>query len=137
MSGPIRLYHELHSALKGWQKWGRPELVQTLALLMVGIIEARDVRLSRIAERVWLDIQEANVAQRFRRWLKNPSVDVRALYDPVAFGILGALRHTRVRIQIDRTEVNDTLNIVMASVYYRKRAIPLLWSVLSHQGSST
>lgn len=37
MSGPIRLYHELHQALKRWQKWGRPELVQTLALLMVGI----------------------------------------------------------------------------------------------------
>ncbi len=62
MSGPIRLYHELHSALKGWQKWGRPELVQTLALLMVGIFETRDVRLSRIAERVPLDIQEDNVA---------------------------------------------------------------------------
>jgi hypothetical protein len=137
MSGPIRLYHELHNALKGWQKWGRPELVQTLALMMTGIFEARDVRLSRMAERVPLDIQEDTVAQRFRRWLKNPSVDVRVLYDPVAFGILGALRHTRLRIQIDRTEVNEHLNVLMVSVYYRKRAIPLAWSVLSHQGSST
>jgi len=90
MSCPIRLYHELHHALKTWQKWGRPALVQTLALLMVGIFEARDMRLSRIAERVPLDIQEDNVAQRFRRWLKNPQVDERVLYDPVAFGILGA-----------------------------------------------
>ncbi len=137
MSGPIRLYHELHSALKGWQKWGRPELVQTLALLMVGIFETRDVRLSRIAERVPLDIQEDNVAQRFRRWLKNPQVDTRALYDPVALGILRALRHTRVRIQIDRTEVNEQLNVLMVSVYYHKRAIPLLWQVLSHKGTST
>lgn len=137
MSGPIRLYHALHTALKRWQKWGRPELVQTLALMMVGIFEARDVRLSRMAERVPLDIQEDNVAPRFRRWLKNPSVDVRVLYDPVAFGILGALRHTRVRIQIDRTEVSDRLNVLMVSVYYRKRAIPLLWRVLVHQGTST
>ena len=96
MSGPIRLCHALHQALKRWQKWGRPELVKTLALLMVGIFEARDVRLSRIAERVPLDIQEDNVAQRFRRWLKNPHVDVRVLYDPVAFSALGALRHTRL-----------------------------------------
>jgi hypothetical protein len=137
MSGPKRLYHELHKALKGWQKWGRPELVQTLALLMTGIFEARDVRLSRIAERVPLDIQEDNVAQRFRRWLKNPQVSERTIYDPVAFGVLGALRHTRLRIQIDRTEVNGCLNVLMVSVYYRKRAIPLLWKVLSHQGSST
>lgn len=137
MSGPQRLYHELHKGLKGWQKWGRPELVQTLVLLMVGIFEARDVRLSRIAERVPLDIQEDNVAQRFRRWLKNAQVDVRTVYDPVAFGILGALRHTRLRIQIDRTQINESLNVLMVSVYYRKRAIPLLWKVLSHKGNST
>jgi len=137
MSGPIRLYHELHGALKKWQKWGRPELVQTLALLMVGIFEARDVRLSRIAERVPLDIQEDNVAQRFRRWLKNPKVNERELYDPVAFGILGALRHTRLRIQIDRTEVNERLNVLVLSVYYRKRAIPLLWRVLGHPGHAS
>lgn len=104
---------------------------------MVGIFEARDVRLSRIAERVPLDIQEDNVAQRFRRWLKNEQVDVRTIYDPVAFGILGALRHTRLRLQIDRTEVNERLNTLMVSVYYRKRAIPLMWSVLTHQGTST
>jgi len=137
MSGPQRLYHELHNTLKRWQKWGRPELVQTLALLMVGIFEARDVRLSRIAERVPLDIQEDNVAQRFRRWLKNPQVSERVIYDSVAFGILGALRHTRLRIQVDRTEVNEGLNVLMVSVYYRKRAIPLLWKVLSHKGTST
>src|SRR5262245_60979150 len=134
MSGPIRLYHELHTALKGWQKWSRPELVQTLALLMVGIFEARDVRLSQIAERVPLDIQEDNGAQRFRRWLKYPQVDTRALYDLFAFGILAALRHTRLRIQIDRTEINARLNVLMVSVPYRKGAIPLLWSVLSHPG---
>jgi Transposase DDE domain len=137
MSGPIRLYHELHQALKRWQKWGRPELVQTLALLMVGIFEARDVRLSRMAARVPLAIQEDNVAQRFRRWLKNPHVDVRVLYDPVAFSTLGALRHTRLRSQIDRTAVNQQINVLMMSVDYRKRAIPLLGQVLPHKGSST
>lgn len=137
MSGPQRLYHELHRALSSWQKWGRPALVQTLALLMVGIFESRDVRLSRMAERVPLDIQEDTVAQRFRRWLKNPQVDVRALYDPIACGLLGALRHTRLRIQIDRTIVNERLNVLMLSVYYRNRAIPLVWSVLAHQGNST
>ncbi len=137
MSGPRRLYHELYNALRKWQKWGRPELVETLALMMVGIFEARDVRLSRIAERVPLDIQEDNVAQRFRRWLKNEAVNERTIYDPVAFGLLGALRHTRLRIQIDRTEINESLNVLMVSVYYRKRAIPLLWRVLTHKGSTT
>jgi hypothetical protein len=137
MSGPRRLYHELHNALKRWQKWGRPELVQTLALLMVGIFESRDVRLSRIAERVPLDIHEDNVAQRFRRWLKNPQVDERAIYDQVAFRILGSLRHTRLRIQIDRTLIKERFNVLVLSIAYRKRALPLVWQVLPHLGSST
>ncbi len=58
------------------------------------------------------------------------------LYDQVALSILGALRHTRLRIQIDRTEVNEQLNVLMMSGYYRQRAIPLLWRVLPHKGSN-
>lgn len=137
MSGPLRLYHELHERLKGWKKWGRPELVQTLALFMTGIFMVKDVRLGRIAEAVPLDIQQDNIAQRLRRWLKNAQVDERAIYDPVAVNILRALRHTRLRIQIDRTIVNERLNVLMLSVYYRKRGLPLVWQVLAHQGTST
>jgi len=136
MSGPIRLYHQLHHALKDLGKWGRPEMLQTLALMMTGIFHSRDVRLSRIAENVPLDIQEDSVAQRFRRWLKNPRVDERAMYDPVARQVLASLRHTRLRLQIDRTVINDRFNVLMVSLAYRRRAIPLVWMVLPHQGNS-
>jgi len=137
MSGPIRLYHQLHDALKQLGKWGRPETVQTLALIMTGIFHSRDVRLSRIAEKVPLDVQEDSVAQRFRRWLKNPRVDERAIYDPVARQVLVSLRHTRLRLQIDRTMIDDRFNVLMVSLAYRRRAIPLVWLVLPHVGNST
>jgi hypothetical protein len=122
--------------LKAMPKWGRPELLATLALFMVGIFESGDVRLGRIAAKVPLDIQDDSVAQRFRRWLKNPQVDERAIWDPVARRLLWSLRHTRLRIQIDRTLIQDRFNILMLSVYYRKRAIPVVWMVLPHQGNS-
>jgi hypothetical protein len=137
MSGPRRLYHELHGALKQLRSKGRPELMRTLALLMVGMFESRDVRLSRMAERVPLASQEDSIVQRFRRWLKNPQVDERAIYDPVAVNLLGGLAHIRLRIQIDRTLVKDRFNTLIVSVYYHKRAIPLVWLVLSHKGYST
>jgi hypothetical protein len=137
MSGPIRLYHELHRALKHLGKWGRPESMQTLALLMTGIFSSRDVRLSRIAEHVPLDMQEDSVAQRFRRWLKNPRLNERAIYDPVARQLLVSLRHTRLRLQIDRTLIDNRFNVLMVSLAYRRRAIPLVWLVLPHLGSST
>lgn len=137
MSGPIRLYHQLHQALKNMGNWGRPETMQTLALMMTGIFHSRDVRLSRIAENVPLDIQEDSVAQRFRRWLKNPRNDERAIYDPVARQLLVSLRHTRLRLQIDRTMIDDRFNVLMVSLAYRRRAIPLVWLVLPHFGNST
>jgi hypothetical protein len=137
MSSPIRLYHKFHEALKKMPKWGRPELLATLALLMVGIFESGDVRLGRIAAHVPLEAQEDSIAQRFRRWLKHPRVDERVIFDPVVRRLLWGLRHTRLRIQIDRTTIQDRFNILMLSVYYRKRAIPLVWMVLPHMGSSS
>jgi hypothetical protein len=104
---------------------------------MTGIFHSRDVRLSRIAENVPLDIQEDSVAQRFRRWLKNPRVDERAIYDPVARQLLVSLRHTRLRLPIDRTMIDDRFNVLMVSLAYRRRAIPLVWLVLPHPGNST
>jgi hypothetical protein len=95
------------------------------------------VRLSRIAENVPLDVQEDSVAQRFRRWLKNPRLDERAIYDPVARQLLVSLRHTRLRLQIDRTLIDERFNVLMVSLAYRRRAIPLVWLVLPHLGSST
>jgi len=136
MSSPLKLYHQFHQALKGLGKWGRPELVETLAHLMVGIFMSRDVRLSRIAENVPLDSQEESIAQRFRRWLKNPVVDERAIYDPVVKDLLNSLRHTRLRIQVDRTLVDDRFNVLMVTLYYRKRALPVVWQVLDHPGNS-
>jgi len=136
MSSPQQLYHQIQQTLKGFPKWGRPELVQTLAHMMVGIFMSRDVRLSQMAENVPLAIQEDSVAQRFRRWLKNPQVDERAIYDPIVRDLLFSLSHTRLRIQIDRTLIEDRFNVLVVSVYYRKRALPLVWKVLPHTGSS-
>jgi len=54
----------------------------------------------------------------------------------VALGSLGALRHSRLPIQIDRTPLNEHLNGLRMRVYYRKRAMPVLWQVLTHPGNS-
>jgi len=136
MSSPQKLYHQFHKRLKGIEKWGRPELLQTLAYLMVGIFQSQDVRLSRIASKVPLAGQDESIAQRFRRWLKNPCVDARAIYDPVVVDLLLSLRHTRLRIQIDRTVIDDRFNVLILSLYHRKRALPLVWQVLAHKGNS-
>jgi hypothetical protein len=136
MSSPLKLYHHVLDMLKpgAWQ--GRKETLQTLALLMTGIFQSSDVRLGRIARKVPLPIKQDSVEQRFRRWLKNPHIDERLIYDPIARGLLFSLRCTRLRLQIDRTLIGDQFNILKLTLYWRKRAIPLVWKVLPHQGSS-
>lgn len=136
MSSSLKLYHHVMAMLKptAWQ--GRKETLQTLALLMTGIFQSGDVRLGRIATKVPLPTKQDSVEQRFRRWLKNPHVDERVIYDPIARGLLFSLRRTRLRIQIDRTLIGDQFNILKVTLYWRKRAIPLVWQVLPHQGSS-
>lgn len=136
MNSPLKLYHHLMGMLKplAWQ--GRKETLQTLALMMTGIFQSGDVRLSQIARKVPLATQQDSVAQRFRRWLKNPYLDERLIYDPLARGLLFSLRHTRLRIQIDRTLISNRFNILKLTLYWRKRALPLAWKMLPHQGSS-
>jgi hypothetical protein len=46
--------------------------------------------------------------------------------------MLAELRHTRLRLQLDRTEVDGRFNVLMVSLYRRKRALPLVWQVLPH-----
>ena len=57
--------------------------------------------------------------------------------DPVARQVLASLRRTRVRIQIDRSVFDDRFNTLMCSLSFRKRAVPLLWMVLPHEGNAT
>ena len=137
MSSPLKLYHHVMDMLKPMAWQGRKETLQTLAFMMTGIFQSRDVRLSRIAEKVPLVAKQDSVAQRFRRWLKNPDIDERLIYDPIAQGLLFSLRHTRIRIQIDRTLIGDQFNIIKLTLYWRKRALPLVWKMLPHQGSSS
>jgi hypothetical protein len=76
------------------------------------------------------------VGQQFRRWLKNKAIDPRLIYDPVARDVVRKLRCRRLCIQIDRVQIKRRQNVLMLSVSYRKRAIPLAWICLPHCGNS-
>jgi site-specific recombinase XerD len=49
------------------------------------------------------------------------------IYDPVARRMLQKMRCRRVRVQIDRVQIKQRQNVLMMSLPYRKRAIPLAW----------
>lgn len=59
-------------------------------------------------------------------------VDPRLIYDPVARRIVRGMRCRCLRIQIDRVQIKQRQNVLMMSVWYRKRAIPLAWICLPY-----
>jgi hypothetical protein len=136
MSSVRKLYHEWAEQLTTLFGWKRPEHRKVLAWLLVAIYVGKDVCLDRLGMHLPRDAKPESVGQQFRRWLKNSSLNPRLIYDPVARQIVGRMRCRRLRIQIDRVQIKRRQNVLLMSVWYRRRAIPLAWICLPHRGQS-
>jgi hypothetical protein len=136
MSNLRQLYQTWSEQLSQLFHWRRPEHRKVLAWLMVAIFVGKDVCLDRLGLNLPREAKPESVAQQFRRWLKNSAIDSGMIYDPVARRILQKMRCRRVRVQIDRVQIRQRQNVLMMSVSYRKRAIPLAWICLAHRGNS-
>ena len=136
MSSVHKLYHEWAAQLSTLFGWKRPEHRKVLAWLMVAVYVGKDVCLDRLGLHLPREAKPESVGQQFRRWLKNKAIDPRLIYDPVARDIVRKMRCRRLRIQLDRVQIKRRQNVLMMSVSYRKRAIPLAWICLAHRGSS-
>lgn len=136
MSSVSKLYHEWAEQLSTLFHWQRPEHRKVLAWLMVAIYVGKEVGLDRLGLNLPREAKAESVGQQFRRWLKNKAIDARLIYDPVARQVVRKMRCRRLRIQIDRVQIKRRQNVLLMSVWYRRRAVPLAWICLPHRGSS-
>jgi len=67
---------------------------------------------------------------RFRRWVKHKDISADALWLPFARALLAGLALTPLTILLSGTTAGRGCIVLMASVVYRSRAIPLLWTVV-------
>lgn len=105
--------------------------VNTLALLICGIVGAQHVQFAHIAEHAPLrGGKNESLITRFRRWVKHKDVTPEAVWLPFARAVLAALAHTPLTIVVDGTTAGRGCMVLMASVVYHGRAIPLLWTVV-------
>src|SRR5215207_10454143 len=136
MSCLWQLYHMWRTQLGELYAWKRPEHRKVLAWMMVAILVGKDVCLDRLGLGLPRAAKPESIGQQFRRWLKNTHLDPRLIYDPVARQVVRQMGRCRLRVQIDRVQIKKRHNVLMMSVHYRRRAIPLAWQCLSHSGSS-
>lgn len=109
--------------------------VVNLIWLVIGVINARSVALSQIANSLPGQADAASRVTRIRRWLNNGHVDVWALYRPLLAEVLSGWYRAKVMVVVDGTMVfGDRLQIYRLSLLHGCRAIPLGWIVTRGTG---
>lgn len=115
-----------------WRPDERITRVRNLALFLTGLYLSRKVHLSLIVRKWPTAGKVPSLVNRLRRFLDNPRIDVRAYYRPVAQSLVDAFRSQPIRLVIDTTKLGFNARLMTVSITYRKRALPLVWSV--HRG---
>jgi hypothetical protein len=123
----------LHEAVMPFAESLQDSQLANLVRLMEGLYEGRSMHLSRIASEVTAEACKASVVRQLTRFLGNTLVDVRAVYEPIARELLArASRAGRVVLIMDCTKVGFSAQLVMVSLAYQGRALPLIWTWLPY-----
>src|ERR687893_149055 len=130
------LYASTRAALAARLPEVRASQVDTLALVLVGITQSVSAQLGAIARAMPLDTTQDAKEQRLRRLLDNERITQADHYQPIAKAALTGLKRQRVNLLIDRVLLRDHHNILVVSIGFRRRSIPLAWTALDHRGAS-
>lgn len=104
--------------------------VRNFVWLVVGIFHSRSVQLGQVAGKVLGQAKNVSTVRRLSRFLDNPAIRVREWYEPIARQWLEAQVRWigEVRLIVDGTKVGFGHQLLMVSLAYRRRAIPIAWT---------
>lgn len=111
--------------------------VDNLSLLVVSAVQSMSSQLAKLARAMPLTTTQLAKEQRIRRWLDNERITQTDHYHPIVQQALHGLTGQRVQLLLDRVVLREQHNILVLSLAFRRRSIPLMWMALDHQGSST
>lgn len=133
MHSPIRA--ALHATLSGKFLLGKSRL-ETLIALLIAMVSSRTVNLSHAACHLPGKAVHASRYRRLQRFFQYIRLD----QDVVAQLIIEMLNlHRSVPLALDRTNWqlgSKTINILVLAVVTRRFRVPLMWTLLDHQGNS-
>jgi hypothetical protein len=134
------LYHTWNMRIKQLRPTERITRIRNFTWLLVGIHQSRSVNLSRIAGKIPGEAKLLSLVQRLSRFLANPAIEVRNWYEPIAREWLEmqAKNLQQVRLIVDGSKVGFAHQLLIVSLAYRRRAIPIAWTWVKHiRGHST
>jgi DDE family transposase len=137
MENSPRLYSELVALCGQPGQWRDVRHLQTLAWMVVGLIQAECVKLTAWVPFVHGRAQYAQSTQRrFRRWLGNRRIEVAPHYGPLIAHALHEWGTHTLYLALDTSLLWNRYCLIRLSVVYRGRAVPIVWEVMEHGSSS-
>lgn len=133
MSNNLRLYHTVLRGLRQWLPDERITRVRNLALLMTGLYMSGAVQLPLIVRKWPVDGKLPSLVNRLSRFLNNERLSVQHCYQPIARRLLLLFAGRTIHLLIDCTKVGFNHQLMVVAIAYRKRSLPLAWSV--HPGA--
>jgi hypothetical protein len=135
-----KLHHTWIQRIRELRPKQRITQVNNFVWLIYGIYKSRSVTLSKIAGEIPGKAKLLSTFRRLERTLDNPAIRVRNWYEPIAREWLCRQLASLGEIHLieDGTKVGFGHQLLMISLAYRKRAIPIAWTWVKHvRGHST
>ena len=135
-----QLYDTWHQRIRQLRPNQRITQVRSFVWLIIGIHQSRSVHLSKVAGKIPGTAKLLSVTRRMSRMLDNPAIRVREWYEPIARHWLEEQLHRigEIRLIVDGTKIGFGHQLLIVTIAYRKRAIPIAWTwVKSSRGHSS
>jgi Transposase DDE domain len=110
-----------------------------LTILLIQVVQSiKEVTLESIATKLAMPIKFESRRKKVQRFLSDGGWDLDNIWLPLVIDwIKGSVNQNNIiYLAIDRTKWQSN-NILMVSMIWRKRAIPIYWKMLDKQGNST
>ncbi|NEQ15033.1 MAG: IS4 family transposase, partial [Moorea sp. SIO3E2] len=107
-----------------------------LNLVVIIIQDTKNVKLEKIAESLPLPIQFRSRRKKLQRFLSLPIFQIKSLWFPIIREWIFQRfnKQQKIYLALDRTNWKDK-NLLMISLIYKNRAIPIYFELLSKLGS--
>lgn len=133
MQTNLHVYHRTLEWLSQLLPDKRITQLRNMALLIAGLYLGESVHLPHIVRKWPSRSTESSLANRLHRFLDNRRIDVRRWYEPEAKQLLARFDGVPIRLVMDTTKVSSHRRLLTIGVAYKRRVLPLAWSV--HRGS--
>jgi hypothetical protein len=129
-----KFYRTWKEQIKALRPGQRITQIENFAWMMVGIYQSRSVHLSKIAGKVLSTAKLLSTVRRFERFLDNKAIEVREWYEPLAKRWIAAQwkQLGEIRLIVDGTKVGFGHQLLMVSLAYRRRSIPIAWDWVTY-----